>query len=292
MVGSIPQNSVLDDEGIPESPLPASPEYRIPETPPRMHVPPPLLGLAAKQRSANIELPNDPISEFVSQREGSPGLAPASPEHADTYAGNTSITQWYHDNLTKDDSADDGLGLGCPSDADSLAHEEPAQATGEQASDDGYSSPLEGFWDLRRNGQDGGSDRDMYIHQFESSVRSKPPSQGKASQLAVRAPPPPLPPALPPRPVQRGRKTAAYPGWHQNNAVRPLVSSRPPQTAATRTPAWRRGNAVRPLSSSYLAQKPAVRPPAMPHYNYYADDPFLDVGGSLNWEGGGMSRFG
>ncbi|KAJ1800600.1 hypothetical protein LPJ59_000971 [Coemansia sp. RSA 2399] len=236
---------------------------------------------------------------------------------------NRSITQWYKENLLtqklddgdEDDDKynndednnplcgvlDNNSILDSESDGEAGKGEElrcvnrSTTASGKNASnkgkdrdddddEDGYSSPLEGFWDLRCSTQGSISERDMYMNQFAPSQRQasarKKDTQGTAMQ----------PDFHDQCSTPKGRAgTSGFGGQSSMNmiakcntapanirgksAVRPLVSSRPP----------------RPVASRPVAVKPRANPPG---YNHYADDPYLDVTGSMGWEGSGMSRFG
>ncbi|KAI8320439.1 hypothetical protein GQ54DRAFT_305515 [Martensiomyces pterosporus] len=104
---------------------------------------------------------------------------------------NPSITQWYHSNLQRcqsddyDDDDDASGGLELPfdnsygdlslegdSEGESAACETESSANAaQQQTEDGYSSPLEGFWDLRAATQGSSNERDMYYNQFQPTAR-------------------------------------------------------------------------------------------------------------------------
>ncbi|KAJ2556795.1 hypothetical protein EV175_001759, partial [Coemansia sp. RSA 1933] len=140
--------------------------------------------------------------------------------------------------------------------------------------DDGYSSPLEGFWDLRCSTQGSMLERNMYMNQFEPSQRPSTARKRKSSQRDIAPADFNNEHVTPKGRSGTGPKCNTAPaGLRGKVAIRPLVSSRPPRPAANR-PA-------------------ATKPPAnLPGYNHYADDPYLDMAGSMGWEGSGLSRFG
>ncbi|KAJ1811049.1 hypothetical protein LPJ75_004140, partial [Coemansia sp. RSA 2598] len=175
------------------------------------------------QRYLQTDLPSDPISEFGTPANSPPGsrvaefphnsksrLRPCDNEGIDCYeyqqdsvdsrsgslAEPPSITQWYHEGLSKcneeeagggehesseytqseslelDDPEDDSLHMGDDmgntqsiliDDDDDDDGDEVSEEGGHENKDDddvGYSSPLEGFWDLRNSDDWSTQDRD------------------------------------------------------------------------------------------------------------------------------------
>ncbi|KAJ2798181.1 hypothetical protein H4R21_004034 [Coemansia helicoidea] len=276
----------------------------IPETPPGS----PLASFLGSPRAdlparaaGSAGVPSDPISEFCS-----PAVSPAPPRAATGSAqlpgptaqvqqrddpGATSITQWYLGNLAKDDESDSSLSLRLTSDRDSPAcgdSSASAHPGTELAGSDGYSSPLEGFWDLRDNMQGSTQDRDMYMCQFEPTDRQRANRARKEARRAPFAPAQPdisLPPVISPPQVAGRSGTQGRSRRGRGARARPVRGGKGARQ--------RRGgsaSAIRPVRSQ---RAPAPRAAAVPvAYNHYADDPHLDIAGSLNWEGGGMARFG
>ncbi|KAJ2568353.1 hypothetical protein IW140_003896 [Coemansia sp. RSA 1813] len=239
---------------------------------------------------------------------------------SDMEEDNRSITQWYKENLftqrlddgggrnDDDDPLSDVLNnsiLDTESGSETEMCKELNQpnrssvATGVSASsgkhpgnqnkddsDDGYSSPLEGFWDLRRSAQGSIFDRDMYINQFEPSQR-QPVSRKKRKDTQRNI-------------VQSNfYDRSSTPKARAGTSTLGSQGNIPYNVKCSTAPANLRGKgAIRPLVSSRLPRPAANRPAAAksaanpPGYNHYADDPHLDIIGSMGWEGGGMSRFG
>ncbi|KAJ2453395.1 hypothetical protein EV183_002252 [Coemansia sp. RSA 2336] len=178
---SAPSNAVDAnmDLALPSSP-PIDTVSHIPETPPGSLDP-------------NADPASDPISEFCT----SP-IAPAANPNVNSdktpymAQGNvisdcftqTTPTQWYQRNSKKDT-------------APSTAAECQAESTDPLNSrlddeDDGYMSPLEGFWDLNQASSGDSQDREFYKKQFEpvkspptSMVRSPPAATGLEAMQGV-----------------------------------------------------------------------------------------------------------
>ncbi|KAJ2615591.1 hypothetical protein H4S08_001160 [Coemansia sp. RSA 1365] len=257
--------------------------------------------VAVLKKTASADLSSDPISDFGSQAdspvcsknsrhiynaqyqeqrqtrnaESGPGCIGDNSSATEGGMELTSVTQWYHNNLFQDDQ-------------DELErideHNSGAESTG-LVSDGGYSSPLEGFWDLRNVAQGNSLDRELYMNQFEPTARQHANRKRKeARQLAETATAThdanggatgvPLPPT-----TSRGGRGR---GGNARGGLR--------RHARTGAAGRRRGGAIRPAHSTRVAGPPRARTTAA--YNYYADDPFLDVAGSMGWEGGGTRRFG
>ncbi|KAJ1725815.1 hypothetical protein LPJ53_000076 [Coemansia erecta] len=259
------------------------------------------------------------------------------------------ITQWYHDGLSKCDDEDSQeflqsenlLGVDAASheregmdmsesqqeyshesesiliEDDDDADEDEDESVGGNASrdggtEDGYSSPLEGFWDLRDASVGNTQDREMYVNQFapsklqvarrqrkkdkmsaiQASLNSS--SEADASELGQFQPASSLA-AGPSGRSQRGRGAA--------RAARPAKRARGSAARSSRggkRTKGRRSTAIRPMVSSRSrasssrppAATAAATPTASAHYNHYKNEPVLDMAVSMNWEGGGMSRFG
>ncbi|KAJ2819133.1 hypothetical protein IWW50_005568 [Coemansia erecta] len=309
----------------------------IPETP-RLSPVSPTAPKSRNLKAVSGDLSSDPISEFctplnspsVNRSGRRPGNALPSAEHTcllssdPGYAANTdelaninsipgekytqtSVTQWYHENLVTGNLAADSqgatgsiaattitvFGTGESQSSDIAAHvgdsnehvhhrDEPNDGC-----DDGYSSPLEGFWDLRKAAPNSLQDRDMYINQFGAKSPIRPSSHSDiAPALARPGPPIPMRPPLqaPARPRARGAAPVPRGGLRV-----PVTMSR--AQSQTRKP---RRSAIRPvLSSRTSLQHPTPRQPAAPvGYNHYADDPPSEFSGFLGFEGPGVSRFG
>ncbi|PIA14009.1 hypothetical protein COEREDRAFT_89083 [Coemansia reversa NRRL 1564] len=258
--------------------------------------------VAVSKKTASADLSSDPISDFGSQTDSAScsknsrhiynaqyqeqnqtcnaesGLGCIGDNSSATEGGSmelTSVTQWYHNNLLQGDQ-------------DELErideHSSGADSTG-LVSDGGYSSPLEGFWDLRNDAHGSTLDRELYMNQFEPTARQHANRKRKeARQMAETATATHSPNGgtaglpLPPTTGRGGRGR----GGNARGGLR--------RHARTGAPGRRRGGAIRPAHSTRVAGPPRAQAAAA--YNYYADDPFLDVAGSMGWEGGGTRRFG
>ncbi|KAJ2808724.1 hypothetical protein H4R20_000700 [Coemansia guatemalensis] len=291
-------------DAIPPSSPPAD---CIPETPrqsPERESP--LSMAAVLQKTASADLSSDPISEFGSQTnsplrpkisrqvfnaqhhgqlqsrnaEPEPGCIGDDSPGTEGGMDQTSVTQWYHNNLFQDDQDE----------LERLDERSSGADSVEAVSDGGYSSPLEGFWDLRNDAPESTFDRELYMNQFEPTARQRANRRRREARQMTQTQTTahntdggaaaPLPPPPPPSTGRggRGRGGNARGGFRRNAHA----------GAAGR----RRGSAIRPAHSTRVAGPPRARPPAPAAYNYYADDPFLDVVGSIGWEGGGTRRFG
>ncbi|KAJ2081390.1 hypothetical protein H4R24_002376 [Coemansia sp. RSA 988] len=274
----------------------------IPETPrqsPEHESPLNMTALLKKTTSADLS--SDPISDFGSQTNSphrpknthqvnnvqrqeqlqpcnaEPGLDCIGDNSSATEAGmnQTSVTQWYHNNLFQDDQ--DELWR--------LDERSSGVGSAEAVSDGGYSSPLEGFWDLRNDAQGSTLDRELYMNQFEPTARQQVNRKRREARRMVEAETAahdtnngaaalPIPPST--GRGRQGRGSIARGGFRRN--------------ARTGATGRRRGSAIRPAQNTRVAGPPSAQAPTA--YNYYADDPFLDVAGSMSWEGGGTRRFG
>ncbi|KAJ2479635.1 hypothetical protein IWW56_002948 [Coemansia sp. RSA 2131] len=299
--GSAPHGSALS--AIPASSPPISPVDYIPETPRRMLTPtPPAVVNPRTLKPARIDLLSDPISEFCTPLDKQPSIQKDTQSKEYTQ---TSVTQWYHDNLVTESAAGESQNADAMGVADGNSSIGLHLDMSDVASDDGYSSPLEGFYDLRTAGQN--NVHDLYVNQFgipaqqQSSARSgniarpiRPATPmparpaglvrsirpaGPASSIRSNAPASSIRPNAPahsavrgtmPKPMPRMLTSGSYrPNQPHGGGIRPVVSSRPPFQRAT------------------------VRQPAAPvGYNHYADDPFMELGEFMGWEKPGISKFG
>ncbi|KAJ2312770.1 hypothetical protein IWW54_001898 [Coemansia sp. RSA 2705] len=225
-----------------------------------------------------------------------------SPEYTQT-----GPTQWYQRNQCRNDRDSTGanaLGSSPNSGVTTVADEirnslglnlddfqvdRNAVGSHDAASDDGYSSPLEGFWSLRdQNSQE----CSIYRKQFDVGARPRPVNQSAA------APPPAMaasaafnlsPPRRPPQAQQstsRGRGRGRGRGGLSRCApgVRMLT---------TQKDSTQHGSSIRPVVSSRPPfPRPTSRRTVAPvGYNHYADDPFLDSSDFTGWEGRGVSKY-
>ncbi|KAJ1949033.1 hypothetical protein EC988_004934 [Linderina pennispora] len=131
-------------------------------------------------------------------------------------------------------------------------HSEDAHASGSE-------SPLEGFCSLQNASQMDASERDLYYNQFQ-------PTRSNTAPHAQPQPAPFTSAAAGRRWAGSGRLAASH-----SAPVRPVVLSSSAQHGRRSRQQQAAGFTV---------------------CNHYAADPFLDVEASLNWEGGGASRFG
>ncbi|KAJ1866741.1 hypothetical protein LPJ78_001581 [Coemansia sp. RSA 989] len=266
---SAPNNAVDAniDPALPSSP-PINVVSHIPETPP-----------AALDPNANPT--SDPISEFCT----SP-IIPAANQNDNSEQGpsmaqggvisacftQTTPTQWYQRN-SKSDAA---LSTAVESRVE-IADPLNSQPDDE---DDGYMSPLEGFWNLNQASSADSQDREFYKKQFEPV---KPPAASTQRPLPTSiVHPPPAASAVispPKRPPGRPRGYASRNVRAQLSAPRSRNWSIRPQYTS----------AVRPAMRAF-SLRPSQRF-APVGYNHYADDPLMDMGETTGWEGQGISKF-
>ncbi|KAJ2664127.1 hypothetical protein IW148_002185 [Coemansia sp. RSA 1199] len=279
---------------IPASSPPISPVDYIPETPRRMLTPtPPAVVNPRILKPARTDLLSDPISEFCTPLDKQPSIQKDTQSEEYTQ---TSVTQWYHDNLVTESAA------GESQNADAMGVAVGNRSIGlhldmsDVASDDGYSSPLEGFYDLRTAGQN--NVHDLYVNQFgipaqqQSSARS-----GNIARPIRPATPMPARPAGPVRSIRpAGAASSIRPNAPAHSAVRGTMPKSMPRMLTSRSyrPNQPHGGGIRPVVSSRPPfQRATVRQPAAPvGYNHYADDPFMELGEFMGWEKPGISKFG
>ncbi|KAJ1734674.1 hypothetical protein LPJ61_000949 [Coemansia biformis] len=303
-------STAVGSAAAPGSPRPASLRSCIPETPPASPPASRLDSLLGSPRPAtnSADLSSDPIGEFCSPvaspvciraaarpsndqvrqrsnlaQECAGGLGCGESTSDGLDAGG--ITQWYHGNLDKDGESDRRPGLPDSSDDDLLVCEDsPAGAypTDAPPGSDGYSSPLEGFWDLRNDVQGCTQDRDLYIRQFEPTDRQR---ASRTRREARRTPA--VLQRLDASPPAAAAHAGSQGGGRRGRGARARTGR------GAKGHRQRHSSAIRPAGSQRPASsRGAVAAPVAAAYNHYADDPFLDIAGSMNWEGGGMSRFG
>ncbi|KAJ2856644.1 hypothetical protein J3B02_001482 [Coemansia erecta] len=262
-----------------------------------------------------------------------------------------SITQWYHEGLSKykekekeDDDEEDfadftqsrSLGLddpsqlsGDPDDYSSHMDNSVSRENGvenKDGVDDGYSSPLEGFWDLRNSGDWSTQDREMYVNQFAPSKRQvalRKRAQEKRDAMhsslnnASSDSGGPGPQDIPIGPEATLSETATRAGRRSKGPKRVSTRKRAPRSGRSGGPKSTRGgrfakgrkkSGIKPMSSSRARTAAATATAAAAQssastrriasstaaaaYNHYANEPVLDIAASLNWEGGGIARFG
>ncbi|KAJ2205129.1 hypothetical protein IW145_002993 [Coemansia sp. RSA 521] len=311
--GSAPHGSVLS--AIPASSPPISPVDYIPETPRRMLTPtPPAVVNPRVLKPVRTDLLSDPISEFCTPLDKHPSIQKDTQTEEYTQ---TSVTQWYHDNLVTESAAGESQNADVTRVADSNSSIGLHLDMSDAASDDGYSSPLEGFYDLRTAGQN--NVHDLYVNQFgipaqQSSTRS----ENIARPVRPATPMPERPaglvrsirPAGSAHPVRSagsahsirpaGLAHSIRPVGPSRSAVhgtmpKPIPKSMPRMfTSGPQRPNQPHGGGIRPVVSSRPPfQRATVRQPAAPvGYNHYADDPCMELGDFMGWEKPGISKFG
>ncbi|KAJ2740287.1 hypothetical protein GGI20_005890 [Coemansia sp. BCRC 34301] len=250
-------------------------------------------------KGVDAELFDDPIDEFLTQDVAAGLLTAVSQSNKNKSQCNRSsssspvqpgTSQWYHDNH------DIYIGVGGDSQKPMDIRQDPGQehanesyvsesyANESYASvDDGDSppqSPLEGFCDLRVFSGTGGGDMDIYLNQFGPTVRDTSQQPGGSRDRS--------------RGGRRGRGGArSHPRSSSSSNSSGLTRGGRRGRGRGRGPVQQATAAgfggIRPVTSA-RALAPAVTTPII--YNHYADDGYLDIAPSLNWEGGGMSRFG
>ncbi|KAJ1826673.1 hypothetical protein LPJ73_008949, partial [Coemansia sp. RSA 2703] len=166
--------------------------------------------IAAPRFAGRNKLPSSSI-------ESDNSVAQESRVQADELPG---ITQWYHDGLSKydddesqefsqkegslglhedshgDESMDmDELQQGYGNESESILIEDDDDGDGDEdesvgddtgrdgGTEDGYSSPLEGFWDLRDSNIGNTQDREMYVNQFAPSKAQVARRQRKKDKM-------------------------------------------------------------------------------------------------------------
>ncbi|KAI7825527.1 hypothetical protein BX661DRAFT_184765 [Kickxella alabastrina] len=163
-----------------------------------------------------------------------------------------------------------------------------------------------GFWDLRKPGAYSERDRAMYLNQFAPSDRQVAMRERKRTRtdnahgsfdvLQDNG--------LPPLPYQQPRRAVSTRGrghggsgtgegtggtWGRASGSRGRASK--PARGGRRTKNRRSTTAGSTTAQQHtLSSRSRVAVPV--GYNYYAGEPALDLSASLNWEGGGISRFG
>ncbi|KAJ2000640.1 hypothetical protein GGI04_004069 [Coemansia thaxteri] len=132
------------------------------------------------------------------------------------------------------------------------------------------SSPLEGFCDLRAFSGNGDSSTDIYLNQFAPTRQQ--PSQQRSG---------------------RGRRHARSSSSSRQSSSRSRERSSRPARGGRQSRRQQRGG-VRPVNTSRIAPQVAAGGSATQpiFYNHYAEDPFLDIAPSMNFESGNMFRFG
>ncbi|KAJ1825029.1 hypothetical protein GGH91_000293 [Coemansia sp. RSA 2671] len=256
-------------------------------------------------KGVDAELLDDPIDEFLTQDVNVPpprlsglasdpysseGMAEPPPDRSSPV--HPGISQWYHDNHDRfigvgedSDGADMFASDRMSDDFDRhirsrtpLSDQEPAPqgyVSIDDDDDEAPQSPLEGFCDLREFAGTGDASMDIYLNQFAPAVRRSPQQRGG-----------------------RGRRRR---GSSSSPSQRAASGSRERPTGGRPTRGGRRGRGqpaaagfggIRPVTSARSSRTTTVTTSVPIIYNHYADDGYLDVAPSMNWEGGGMSRFG
>ncbi|KAJ2502766.1 hypothetical protein GGH96_000783 [Coemansia sp. RSA 1972] len=289
--GSAPHGSVVS--AIPASSPPISPVDYIPETPRRMLTPTlPAVVNPRILKPARTDLLSDPISEFYTPLDRQPSIQ--KDKQTEEYT-QTSVTQWYHDNLVTESAAGESQNDGAARVADGSSiglHLDMSDA----ASDDGYSSPLEGFYDLRTAGQN--NVHDLYVNQFGNPTLQQSSARCENIARPVRpATPMPARPAGLVRSIRSaGPVRPIRPVGPARSAVRGTIPKLMPRMYASGSnrPNQPHGGGIRPVVNSRPPfQRTTVRQPAAPvGYNHYADDPYMELGDFMGWEKPGISKFG
>ncbi|KAJ2350745.1 hypothetical protein GGH92_002200 [Coemansia sp. RSA 2673] len=247
-------------------------------------------------KGMDAELFDDPIGEFLTQDVSRSDLiqmhnVSATADQAsmgESQPGGSSpvhpgISQWYHDNhdrligVGEDSDGADMFGDDRLSDDFDHHLDSRPELSGQESSHQGYvsiddddeapQSPLEGFCDLREFAGTGDDNMAIYLNQFAPAVRRSPQQRGR-----------------------RGRRRGS------SSASR--SRERPTSSGSTRGGRRGRGHqaagfgGIRPVSSSRASRPTTTVTSAPIVYNHYADDGYLDIAPSMNWEGSGMSRFG
>ncbi|KAJ2845924.1 hypothetical protein IWW36_004586 [Coemansia brasiliensis] len=277
---SAPNNAVNAnlDLALPSSP-PIDIVNHIPETPPHSPTPPPV---AFDPPDPNADLPSDPISEFctspiipAAKQNGSllQGSSVAQSNVTSSCFTQTTPTQWYQRN-SKNNPAPSAAVESQMGVVDSL------NSRLDNEEDDGYMSPLEGFWNLNQDTSGDSQDREFYKKQFEPA-KSPTASMVRPQSASIKRPPPTVSAAISPpkRPPARlrgyaNRNSGARMTWSRNQPIRPQYA-----------------NAVRPVMGSRPLPSRLNHKAAPVGYNYYADDPYMDISETTSWESQGISKF-
>ncbi|KAJ2736209.1 hypothetical protein IW152_000978 [Coemansia sp. BCRC 34962] len=256
-------------------------------------------------KGVDAELLDDPIDEFLTQDAGVPALRPSTlasdPYSSEDMAGSRpdrsspvhpGISQWYRDNhdrfigvgedsdgaeMFAGDRLSDGLDRHIHSRA-SLSDQEHAPqgyVSIDSSDDEAPQSPLEGFCDLREFAGTGDGSMDIYLNQFAPAVRRSPQQRGGRGRRRRDSS------SSPSQPAASGSHERPTGG----RATRGGRRGRGQQTAAG-------FGRIRPVTSARSSRTATVATSAPIIYNHYADDGYLDIAPSMNWEGSGMSRFG
>ncbi|KAJ2726469.1 hypothetical protein GGI07_000607 [Coemansia sp. Benny D115] len=294
----------------------------------------PSVARASAMRLRPVNRPAVPRMDLIWSSEGDGNAQLAYKDNETSQEEGPGITQWYHDEMRMFDSGDSeeysqaepfdfgdlsqfqGDDHGDSQDIESEDedddelilvednHGKRFDNAIEATTEDGYSSPLEGFWDLRKATEEDAMDREMYVNQFapsgrQQANRERTRAQREAVQNALNnggsdSGVPSVSAGRATR-VARGRRRAAAGGTSAGSSS---TRGRTRRTArgGRRTKKRRRGSSIRPATSTRAAasrQTAAAPIRGVPvAYNHYASEPILDISTSMNWEGGGMSRFG
>ncbi|KAJ2230780.1 hypothetical protein IWW45_005680, partial [Coemansia sp. RSA 485] len=325
------------------------------------------------RRYLQTDLPSDPISEFgtpansspVSRRLGFPIRSRPGPrlhvndiiecyedQHNSLDSGSgplteqPSITQWYHEGLSKcreeeeeeeeeegsyaehtqsgplglddisqpfDGPEDECVSHGVDNSGNSqsilIDDDDDNGNEDKDSTEAGYSSPLEGFWDLRNTGDWSTQDRDMYINQFAPSKRQvavRKRAQEKrdavysslnnsSSDNGQQDIPVQFEPASETLRGRSRRGKGSKRGGTRTRAPRSGRGGAARSARGGRSAKSRKRSAIRPMSGSRtriaVAQAPASSSSASGRrgagssaaaisYNHYANEPVLDIAAS------------